>query len=659
MSQAVASAESTVIDTPAHGPGSRPERGVGHSSGPVGSGPRPPTDPLIGSGSPEEVQARIIALLEMGSDRGYLTYEELNNRLPDEVVSPDKLDSLLMTIDEMGITLIDESDVETFEGTQARKRGRKHSAPIRVIVRPSSRVGLAADVADAVSDGQVSTTEKSKNDFINRMLADSGHEVSGAEEEIDIAELEKELAEATTKRIDDPVRMYLTQMGEIPLLTREQEISLAKKIEITRKIFRSKVLESDYCLQQAVEILQQVNEGTLPFDRTMKISTADDMADKNTIAERIPANLATVRLMLERNIGDWKRVREIKNRKEREPVLMQLRRRRRRAVKLLEELSLRTSRIAPLMKKLASISAKMVELEGRIQGLRKVTDPGEDLEVCVQELEGLEDLVLEDADTLYKRVVQIRKIFNRYEDAKRKLSGGNLRLVVSIAKKYRNRGLSFLDIIQEGNTGLMRAVDKYEYRRGFKFSTYATWWIRQAITRAIADHARTIRIPVHMIETMSKLRNIAKDLMQQFGREPTPEEIAEKAGMGLAEARRVMKISRHPISLDRPVGESEDSYFGDFIEDEHADNPVQSATQEMLKDKIEQVLKTLTYREREIIKLRYGIGDGYTYTLEEVGRIFKVTRERVRQVEAKAIRKLQHPVRARKLEGFMPGEARE
>jgi RNA polymerase primary sigma factor len=271
----------------------------------------------------------------------------------------------------------------------------------------------------------------------------------------------------------------------------------------------------------------------------------------------------------------------------------------------------------------------------------------------------LEDLVMEDAADLHGRVVHIRKIFNRYEEAKRHLSGGNLRLVVSIAKKYRNRGLSFLDIIQEGNTGLMRAVDKYEYRRGFKFSTYATWWIRQAITRAIADHARTIRIPVHMIETMSRLRNIEKVLLQQLGRKPTDEEVAKEAEMTLPETRRVLKISRHPVSIDRPVGETEDSNFGDFIEDERAESPVDSAAQEMLKDKIEQVLKTLTYREREIIKLRYGIGDGYTYTLEEVGRIFKVTRERVRQVEAKAIRKLQHPVRARKLEGFMAGASRE
>ncbi|HWE92707.1 MAG TPA: RNA polymerase sigma factor RpoD [Tepidisphaeraceae bacterium] len=568
--------------------------------------------PLIGSGSQEEADLRVQALLTMGTSRGYLTYEELNERLPDEVVSPDKLDSLLMMIDEMGIKLIDEADIgEYVKAPKTRKKAAE----------PQAEAEVVEDI-----DGEV----------------------------IDL-NLEAELAEASTKRIDDPVRMYLTQMGEIPLLTREQEIALAKKIEITRKIFRSKVLESDYCLQNAVEILQQVDDGDLPFDRTMKISTAEDNPDKSTIGQRIPLNLESVRKMLGRNRDDWDGLRDGKVRKDLDELRMAIRRRRRRCVKLLEELSLRTSKVTPLMKKLSSISTKMLELETRIEDLSKVKDPGEDLEVCQEELRGLEDLVLENAQDLHRRVVAIRKIYNKYEDAKRKLSGGNLRLVVSIAKKYRNRGLSFLDIIQEGNTGLMRAVDKYEYRRGFKFSTYATWWIRQAITRAIADHARTIRIPVHMIETMSKLRNISKVLMQELGREPTIEEIAKRAKMSVSETRRVLKISRHPISLDRPVGESEDSYFGDFIEDEKADNPVESATQEMLKDKIEQVLKTLTYREREIIKLRYGIGDGYTYTLEEVGRIFKVTRERVRQVEAKAIRKLQHPVRARKLEGFLPG----
>jgi RNA polymerase primary sigma factor len=626
--------------------------------------------PLIGSGSMEEAVNRVNALLGLGTSRGYLTYEELNERLPDEVVSPDKLDSLLMKIDEMGIKLIDESDIESFES-------RPRSRPRRIVVPPASlrdiagyevpvkdgsgRDGSAREVIKGLTAPKpMSAKEAAAREALaaRRAIGADGEVVADEDEEDEeeiAATLARELAEASTKRIDDPVRMYLTQMGEIPLLTREQEIALAKKIEITRKIFRSKVLESDYCLQSAVEILQQVDAGDLPFDRTMKISTADDQADKDTIGQRIPMNLESVTRMLARNREDWDALRSPRSKSQQDELGMALRRRRRRAVKLLEELSLRTSKVAPLMKKLSSISTKMLELEQRIEELKDVKDPGEDLEVCREELSGLEDLVLENAQDLHRRVVAVRKIFNKYEDAKRKLSGGNLRLVVSIAKKYRNRGLSFLDIIQEGNTGLMRAVDKYEYRRGFKFSTYATWWIRQAITRAIADHARTIRIPVHMIETMSKLRNISKALMQELGREPTIEEIAKRARMTVSETRRVLKISRHPISLDRPVGESEDSYFGDFIEDEKADNPVESATQEMLKDKIEQVLKTLTYREREIIKLRYGIGDGYTYTLEEVGRIFKVTRERVRQVEAKAIRKLQHPVRARKLEGFLPG----
>ena len=623
---------------------------------PVHTSPTSQASPLIGSGSPEEVVRRVNALLEDGTRRGYLTYEELNTRLPDEVVSPDRLDSLLMTIDEMGIKLIDENDVDEF-----KKRGEVD----RIEVKPVARIAKAVAVASVTkpSKGKPAPAPVIGADGkpVVKTTDEDGFDPNAVEEEVDddedLSDLQKELAEAGNKRIDDPVRMYLTQMGEIPLLTREQEIYLAKKIEITRKIYRTRVLESDYTIHEAVKILRQVETGDLPFDRTMKISTAEDQADKGTIGLRIPFSLATISAQIDRNRNDWDAFRAAKTKKDQSSVLIGLRRRRRRCCKLLEELSLRTSRITPLSKRLQSISNKMSELVHRIEELKKLKNPGEDLEVCEQELSGLEDLVLEDAENLRKRVSQTRKIFNKYEDAKRKLSGGNLRLVVSIAKKYRNRGLSFLDIIQEGNTGLMRAVDKYEYRRGFKFSTYATWWIRQAITRAIADHARTIRIPVHMIETMSKLRNISKGLMQELGREPTIEEIAKRAKMPVSETRRVLKISRHPISLDRPVGESEDSYFGDFIEDERAENPVESATQEMLKDKIEQVLKTLTYREREIIKLRYGIGDGYTYTLEEVGRIFKVTRERVRQVEAKAIRKLQHPVRARKLEGFLPGSA--
>jgi RNA polymerase primary sigma factor len=336
-------------------------------------------------------------------------------------------------------------------------------------------------------------------------------------------------------------------------------------------------------------------------------------------------------------------------------IRQQLAERRRRCVTLLEELSLRTQRLQPCMKRLEQISARMTELQEQIDSLRNLSSAGDERRHLQRELDELILLTHDTPASLASKVHDITRRYAEYDKAMRDLSGGNLRLVVSIAKKYRNRGLTFLDLIQEGNTGLMRAVDKYEYRRGYKFSTYATWWIRQAITRAIADQARTIRVPVHMIEAMTKLRAAARVLLQEIGREPSVEEMAEAAGVPLEEARRVMRISRQPVSLDKPIGEGDDTAFGDFIEDRGKDSPVSNAASEMLKDKIDTVLKTLTYREREIIKLRYGLGDGYTYTLEEVGRIFKVTRERVRQIEAKAVRKLQHPVRSKQLQGFLEG----
>jgi RNA polymerase primary sigma factor len=533
------------------------------------------------------------ALVEKGKEQGYLTYEEMNAELPEENLSPDHLDNLLMTLDDLGIELIDEADVAKRE-----KEGK------------AAKEGQDAKLEAVLIGGE------------------------------------------SDKRIDDPVRMYLTQMGEIPLLRREDEISLSKKIELARMAFRRKVLESDYSMEQALSIQEQVFEGQLPFDRTMRVSTANQNA-KASVLSRMPENIQSIHRIMERNRADWEKLSTIDDPQERRQLESQLVQRRRRGATLLEELALRTSRVRPMMTKLEHILRKMISLERTLANSEEEGLSDEDVMVVKEELEGMTEMILENRAQLQTRCETVRKVFSEYEDAKRKLSGGNLRLVVSIAKKYRNRGLSFLDIIQEGNTGLMRAVDKYEYRRGYKFSTYATWWIRQAITRSIADHARTIRIPVHMIETMSRLRNISKKLQQDMGVEPSIEEIARVADMPISEARRVMKISRHPISLDRPVGESEDSYFGDFIEDDGAESPVSVASQEMLKEKIDGVLKTLTYREREIIKLRYGIGDGYTYTLEEVGRIFKVTRERVRQVEAKAIRKLRHPVRSRKLQGFL------
>jgi RNA polymerase primary sigma factor len=550
----------------------------------------------------DPIELSVSELIAKGKQRGYLTWEELNDALPDEAVLPDRLEVILLRVEELGIDMLDEAEAEKLsfadEGSASVKKKFAQAEPV------------------------------------------------AAEEEFPI--------EAPSRRIDDPVRMYLTQMGEIPLLKRSEEIALAKKIELTRTAFRRKVLESDASLGAAIETLQMVSDGRLPFDRTMKISSGENQA-KQTVLQRLPGNITTARKLMDLNQEDWEKLKDQRlGAAHRDAIWRRIHQRRRKAVTLLEELALRTSRVTPLMRKLFAVSDKMQEVQKTLSHPRKSAAlPEDDRLAMEEELTGLQDFVLEAPEMLAKRVTDIRRVFAEYEDAKKKLSGGNLRLVVSIAKKYRNRGLSFLDIIQEGNTGLMRAVDKYEYRRGYKFSTYATWWIRQAITRAIADHARTIRIPVHMIETMSRLRNLHRELQQDLGREPTIEELAKKARMPLVEVRRVLKISRHPISLDRPVGDGDDSYFGDFIEDSAAESPVSTATNEMLKDRIEQVLKSLTYREREIIKLRYGIGDGYTYTLEEVGKIFKVTRERVRQVEAKAIRKLQHPVRARKLEGFL------
>lgn len=452
---------------------------------------------------------------------------------------------------------------------------------------------------------------------------------------------------------DDPVRMYLTQMGEIPLLTRRQEVELAKRIEETRRRFRTKLLENHYVLLEAFKTLRKVHRGQLPFDRTVQVSVTDHL-EKEQILGRLPHNLKTLAVLLRRNQHDWQiALSKSASTRRRRQAWQSLARRRRRAVRLIEELGLRTQRIENRIGLLEKFMRRLTEIDNQVKGLGRSKQDGDLKTQLMKERRQIMTACQETPTSLRNRISVLNKVYSEYQQAKRELSEGNLRLVVSIAKKYRNRGLSFLDLIQEGNAGLMRAVDKFEYRRGFKFCTYATWWIRQAITRAVADQSRTIRIPVHMVETMSRVRNVARQLLQELGREPTIEETARRADTTVEEARRVLTMSRFPISLDRPVGNSEDSQFGDLLPDGTAESPQIGAAQEMLKNRITNVLKSLSYREREIIKLRYGLGDGYSYTLEEVGHIFKVTRERIRQIEAKAVRKLQQPSRSQDLVGFL------
>lgn len=456
--------------------------------------------------------------------------------------------------------------------------------------------------------------------------------------------------------IDDPVRVYLMQMGRIPLLTREEEVSAAVEIDKARFAFRNSMLATDFMLQGAVDQLQKVRDKKLRLDRTIEVSVTNKV-EKERIMQRLDPNLKTLRTLLAQNKADYlTSILKTKPIAERRAAWRRLIRRRNKCVKLVEESNLRINRLQPLFDQLEEINARMQALTRLLEevkspeyrGSRSVEDVRSDLHYLMQQ-------TFESPATLNRRVVRTKKLNETQDAAKRILSAGNLRLVVSIAKKYRNRGMSFLDLIQEGNTGLMRAVDKFEHQRGYKFSTYATWWIRQAITRAIADQSRTIRVPVHMIDTMTKVRNVMRELVQDLGREPSAEEISEKAQLSIDDTRVIMKMARTPLSLDQPVGDSEDSQFSDFLQDHRNSDPLQATHQAALKSRIEEAMDHLNYREREILKLRYGLADGYSYTLEEVGKIFSVTRERVRQIESKAVRKLQQPYRNRSLSSFLEG----
>jgi RNA polymerase primary sigma factor len=533
-------------------------------------------------------------MIAKGKAQGTLTYEEVSAFLPDEIEGTDRIDTLLAALDGLGIELVD--------GPDAHRR----------------------DLAEQ---------DTSAGDGDRSHLLNDGLPAGSS----------------------DPIRMYLSQMANIPLLTRDEEIRLAKKIELTRKRFRRNLLRSFFALEATVKVLERVHSGELPFDRTIKVSLTERLT-KEQVQARMPHNLPLLRHLMDGQRKDFTLLTSRKALPEdKAAARVRYIRRREKMLILVEELSLRTRRIQPLIRQLEDTSRRMDELKQQLAALRATGAPSDKIESIRHELREMMLRTLESPASLRRRTRLLRGQFKEFENVKRELSSGNLRLVVSIAKKYRNRGLSFLDLIQEGNTGLMRAVDKYEYRRGFKFSTYATWWIRQAITRAIADQARTIRIPVHMIDVLMKLRNAAKKLLQEMGREPTTEETALEAGVTIEETERVLDIGRHPISLDRPIGEGDDGCFGEFVQDQGTEAPHKLANNGLLRERIEELLKTLTFREREIIRLRYGLADGYSYTLEEVGRIFKVTRERVRQIEAKAVAKLQNPVRSKYLEPFVAG----
>lgn len=541
------------------------------------------------------LDAGLKAIIEKARERGFVTVQQAHEWLPDEGGDPAMVDNLIRAMDVHGFDFVEDPEIPL------------EPEPIEEEVREEQ-------------------AEKAARALLG--------------------------AETSALSSRDPIRMYLSQMGNIPLLSRDREIFLAKQIEITRKRMRRHVVESDFALRIAVDIIEKVNRQELPFERTLRTSETEDVR-KEQIEGRMEANLASLRYLMAANEEDFRNWRVMDDGTAREELARTIQARRVKMCTLCEELSVRTHRMQPVMKRMLQIGERIEQLQEEIaclKGLRSAESERESLE---RELEEYVEMVLETPEQFLTRCREIRNRMDSWTDAKQKLSGGNLRLVVSIAKKYRNRGLSFLDLIQEGNAGLMRGVEKYEYRRGYKFSTYATWWIRQAITRAVADHARTIRIPVHMFQNISMLKAKAEEIRQATGREPSNEELAEAVGMSIEETERIMKTWKHPISLDTPVGESEDSSFGEFLEDSHEQSPAESAAKQMLRDKIDHVLKSLTYREREIVKLRYGLGDGYSYTLEETGRIFKVTRERIRQIESKALKKLQHHTRAVHLRGFV------